>query len=190
MSNKNIHLYLLGILLLLSGVYACTKEIITIGNNSSFITWKTDTALHHQYICSFDSSNPNNISLWARDTVWADSVIVSYWNIRFSKRPTQSGVYSVRGYTYNYPPFTIPDSMVEISGVNKLNRRLIGPYVAAREYYYSATGYNMPKVTVTIINGKIRVDVPPVWVYKLSMPNFTPPPYKDSIIVSGTMLED
>lgn len=190
MNIKINRLYIPVILLLLSGVYACTKGITTIGNNTPFITWKTDTVTHHQYYCSFDTSNPYNLGLWARDTVWADSVIVSYWNIRFSKRPTQSGVYSVRGYTYNYPPKSIPDSMVEISGVNKLNQRLIGPYAPAREYDFSATGYNMPKVTVTIINGKIRVDVPPLWVYKLSMPNFTPPPYKDSVKVSGTMLED
>ena len=188
MNIKINQLLLTVVCCLLISIYACTKGISTIGNANAYISWKTDTVTHHQYSCSFDTGSM--LYLTAYDTVWVDSVIVSYWMIRFNKRPTQSGVYTVRGYTYNYPPATIPDSMVEISGVNNLNKRMIGPYVAKRDYDFSATGYNMPKVTVTIINGKIRVDVPPLWVYKLDMPNFTPPPYTDSIKVSGTMLED
>ena len=178
------------ILLLFSVTYSCTKGITDLSNNTSNITWKTDTVTHHQLYCTFDTGSANNQNLWARDAVWADSVIVSYWNIRFNKRPTQSGVYSVRGYSKNFPLATIPDSVVEVTGVNKLDRMHIGPYAPAREYNFYATGYNMPKVTVTIINGKIKVVVPPLWTYKLSMPNFAIPPYKDSVLVSGTMLED
>ena len=191
MNIKIKHFIIPGILLLLSGIYSCTKEITTSGINSpANITWKTDTVTHHQLYCTFDTSNPVNLNLWARDTVWTDSVIVSYWNIRFSKRPSQSAIYSISGYNYNNPLLQIPDSMIDISGVNKLNKRLIGPYAPARDYNFYATGYNMPKVSVTMINGKIRVDVPPFWAYKLQLPNFTLPPFKDSVLVSGTMQED
>jgi hypothetical protein len=145
------------------------KEDATPAPSSSSIPsngWKLGTTTYTSVVVA--KSGPNSIT--AMDAMPSGgSPTANTFNVFFSAFPTASGSFSVVQY-----PSATPLTATQIG---------VTAAIFASSSTYASTGTDGVSATVTVTGGKIKVELPEVWVKKTGASS------TDSLKLTGTLLE-